>query len=940
MCIRPLPWLVLLVLCTSAARSDDAVETFERDVRPLLVERCGMCHGPALKTGGVDLTTPEGLRAADHELGLLRADEPERSRLLAVLGWDEKVKMPPAGKLEPTELAVLDAWLRAGAALPAAHDQPTQSSAAATAAERAAHWAFQPVAWPAEPEVRAVDWVRNDVDRFILARLEEASLEPPAEVDKFTMLRRAKYDLHGLPPSPEEVEEYLADSDVGAYARLIDRLLASPRYGEKWGRHWLDVARYAETGGIDENKAYPEAWRYREYVVDSFNRDTPFDQFIVEQLAGDLLPPPVGQEVNYRGRIATGFLGLGPKAIVEQDKTKQLYDAIDEQIDTVSKAFLGLTIACARCHDHKFDPISTRDYYSMAGIFRSTRLYEKLEGRSSQIHLLPLVPDETYLRYKRRQDEIAAKKLEIEAIIEPEVTDYIYRERHPRLAEYMLAAWRVEREGADVKELAQSENLDLTALERLAQYLAPDGSFRPYLTKWREAQAADAPALAAEYAAMIREPAERWRGILAKWSGDVLRAIEQGKQPPPKIRFEGFAFTKESERFFGEISFLASTFNERDRADGAFAIAAKERKQYLSAETLARVETIEGELKELEATAEPLPSMTHGVAEGEDFEQRVFIRGNHGNLGEPAPKRFPAVLDRQKREPVRSGSGRLELGRWLGSEQNPLTARVLVNRVWQWHFGEGLVRTPDNFGLRGEAPTHPELLDRLAATFMRQGWSIKQLHRMIMTSATYRASSQITPAAWEKDPANRLWSRFQRRRLTAEEMRDSWLAVDGSLELSTGGMLDAVDLDRGKDRQGPAKMDESMRRTLYLPVDRNQPATMMALADFVDSTTSAARREETYIAPQALYLMNNDFFEQRARTFAARLLESAGLTDRERIEQAVRQAWGRPAETAELDDLSRFVASYPSRRTESAAPTGWVSLCRLLLASNNFFYID
>ena len=332
--------------------------------------------------------------------------------------------------------------------------------------------------------------------------------------------------------------------------------------------------------------------------------------------------------------------------------------------------------------------------------------------------------------------------------------------------------------------------------------------------------------------------------------------------------------------------------------------------------------------------------MTHGVAEGEDFEQRVFIRGNHGNLGEPAPKRFPAVLDRQQREPVRSGSGRLELGRWLGSEQNPLTARVLVNRVWQWHFGEGLVRTPDNLGLRGEAPTHPELLDRLAATFMRQGWSIKQLHRTIMTSATYRASSEITPAAWEKDPANRLWSRFERRRLTAEEMRDSWLAVDGSLELKTGGMLDAVDLDRDKGRRGPANMDESMRRTLYLPVDRNQPATMMALADFVDSTTSAARREETYIAPQALYLMNNEFFEQRARTFAARLLEPAGLTDRERIERAVRQAWGRPAETAELDDLSRFVASYPSQRTEPEAPAGWVSLCRLLLASNNFFYID
>ena len=568
MFVRPLPWLLLLVLCASPARSADAVEAFERDVRPLLVERCGMCHGPALKTGGVDLTTPEGLRAADHEIGLLRADEPERSRLLAVLGWDEKVKMPPAGKLEPTELAVLDAWLRAGAALPAAHDQPAPSGVVATAAERAAHWAFQPVAWPAAPEVRAVDWVSNDVDRFILARLEEAGLEPPAEADKLTLLRRAKYDLHGLPPSPEEVEQYLADSGVGAYERLIDRLLASPRYGEKWGRHWLDVARYAETGGIDENIAYREAWRYREYVIDSFNRDTPFDQLIVEQLAGDLLPAPAGQQVNYRGRIATGFLALGPKAIVEQDKTKQLYDAIDEQIDTVSKAFLGLTIACARCHDHKFDPISTQDYYSMAGIFRSARLYEQLEGRSSKIHLLPLVPDDTYLRYKRRQDEIAAKKLEIEAIIEPEVTDSIYRERHPRLADYMLAAWKVEPRGRTPTSW-RSRRTGPDGVGAAGAVSGPDGSFRPYLKKWREAQAADAPTLAAEYAAMIREPAERWRGILAKWSGDVLRAIERANSRRRRSASRGSPSPRSPSGSFERSPSWPARSMSSDRADGA-----------------------------------------------------------------------------------------------------------------------------------------------------------------------------------------------------------------------------------------------------------------------------------------------------------------------------------------------------------------------------------
>jgi hypothetical protein len=438
---------------------------------------------------------------------------------------------------------------------------------------------------------------------------------------------------------------------------------------------------------------------------------------------------------------------------------------------------------------------------------------------------------------------------------------------------------------------------------------------------------------------MIQEPAERWRGILRKWSAEAVAAIREGRKPPPEVRFEGFAFTKESERFFGEISFLANTFNERDRADGAFAIGEKERKQYLSPESRQRVERLEQELEQLKSAADPMPAMTHGVAEGEPFEQHVFIRGNYANPGETAPKLFPAVLDRGDREPIQHGSGRLELGRWLGSERNPLTARVIVNRVWLWHFGEGLVRTPNNFGLRGEEPTHPELLDHLASVFMKQGWSIKQVHREIMTSSTYRFSSQVNPQAWEKDPANRLWSRFQRRRLTAEEMRDSWLAVDGSLDLTTGGMLDKV--SEGKSRRGPARMDDSLRRTLYLPVDRNQPATMMALADFVDSTTSSAGREETYTAPQALYLMNNDFFDQRARAFAKRLLGGEGMTERQRIERAVVLAWGRQASAAETEQINAFLAAYPRQGpAPSEAPAEWVSLCRLLLASNNFFYVD
>ncbi|MGH9627542.1 MAG: PSD1 and planctomycete cytochrome C domain-containing protein, partial [Bryobacteraceae bacterium] len=851
MAVRFAPVVLMLFSAGVALPAD---ELFEKSIRPLLVEKCGACHNPKARTGGLDLTTPEGLRSADREVGLLQSDHPDRSRLMDVVRWEGKVKMPPSGKLERSELAVLEGWIRQGAPLPA--ESPAVAAPASEPAsekdKRLSHWSFQPVRKADPPAVRNASRVRNEIDRFIFAKLEQAGITLPEEAGKLTLLRRAKFDLHGLPPTPEEIHEFLDDTSPDAYERLIERLLASPRYGERWGRHWLDVARFAGTGGIDENIAYPEAWRYREYVIDSFNRDVPFDRFIAEQLAGDLLP--AGDRNDYvRGRIATGFLALGPKAIVEQDKTKQLYDVIDEQIDTTSKAFLGLTISCARCHDHKFDPISTEDYYSLASIFRSTRLYEELEGRSSKIYFAPLVPDDVYAQYQKRQDEIAAKQLEIEALIEPEVTDYVYRELHPKLADYMLAAWAVEKEGVTLSEAARGRGLDAKILEKLARYLKSDGSFRPYLAKWHAAEAANVRTVAEEYATLIREPADRWRGILENWAREVRKAIANGEKPPPEVRFEGFAFTEESERFFGEISFLAKTFNEKDREDGAFAVPEKERKQLLTPATRERVEQLEKELAALKETAPRKPLVTHGVAEGEPFEQHVFVRGNHRNPGKPVAKRFPIVLAGHDQAPVVSGSGRLELARWLGSPSNPMTPRVAVNRIWLWHFGEGLVRTPDNFGLRGEAPTHPGLLDHLAARFVESGWSFKQMHRLIMNSSTYRFSSRIDSERWEKDPDNRLWSRFKRRRVSAEEMRDAWLAVDGSLDLRMGSYLDPVTGSRTDARKGRTKMDEHLRRTVYLPVDRNSLATMMVLFDFADSTTTVGQRGETYIAPQALY---------------------------------------------------------------------------------------
>ncbi len=562
-----------------------------------------------------------------------------------------------------------------------------------------------------------------------------------------------------------------------------------------------------------------------------------------------------------------------------------------------------------------------------------------LEGRSSSSYQAPLSSLDLYEKYRQRQDESGRKQLEITALLEPEVTDYVYRHAHPKLASYMVAAWMVDNQKADVAEVARQQGLDAKAIEKLAKYLKADGSFRPALANWHAATRDTVRAVAEEYAALIAEPAARWKGILETWAQSVLNDLENGRKPRPEIRFEGFAFTKESDRFFGDVSCLAKTFNVKAREDGAFAIAEPDRVRYVSEQTRQRVERLEKELAELKKTSPERPPMAHAVAESDRFEQHVFIRGNHANPGRPVAKRFPVVLAGDNQPPVATLSGRLELGRWLGAASNPLPARVAVNRLWQWHFGEGLVRTPDNFGLRGEAPTHPELLDYLAARFVESGWSVKDMHRFIMNSSTYRFSSETKGDAWAKDPGNRLWSRFERRRISAEEIRDSWLAVNGKLDLRTGSYLDAVQGFKTYSRRG-RKMDEHLRRTVYLPVDRNGLATMMVLFDFPDSTTSTGKRGETYIAPQALYLMNKDFFRQQALAFTQRLLGAPDLTTQARIEQGILRAWGRPASLTETAQLSAFLAGYPNQKGEDGVPASWLALGRLLLESNNFFYID
>src|SRR5579859_149233 len=471
--------IVLLGVLRLAAQSVTPADFFETRVRPVLANNCFVCHNAKLKTAGLDLSSAAGFRQGPASGLLISEKEPEQSKLLQVLSYQGGIKMPPMGKLSDQQIADITAWVRMGAPwpnIPSLDAEPKTSGYQFTAEQRA-FWSFQPVKDYPVPVVKNGAWPKSPIDNFILAKLEEKRLDPASPADKLTLLRRATFDLTGLPPTSKEIDDFLSDRSTDAFAKVVDRLLASPRYGERWGRHWLDVARYADSTGADEDIRYPYAWRYRDYVIDAFNRDLPYDQFMIEQLAGDLLPAAKAGEVNRRGIVATGFLAIGLKLLAEQDKPKMVYDMVDEQLDTTTRAFMGLTVACARCHDHKFDPIPTRDYYSLASIFASTKSLSKVEGTVSQIYFAPLVPKDVYDRYEHHQRRIKDKDLEIEQVVTAEATNFAAG-LAPHLAEYMIASLDYERrpraqENVCIDEFAARRKLDGAVLERWINYLGP-----------------------------------------------------------------------------------------------------------------------------------------------------------------------------------------------------------------------------------------------------------------------------------------------------------------------------------------------------------------------------------------------------------------------------------------------------------------------------------
>ena len=814
--LRPNPWLIATLLTIGsvllrpapAAADPQGIKFFETKIRPVLAMHCYKCHGAKKQESELRLDTYLALIKGGATGPAVAPNEPDQSLLIHAIEYeDEELQMPPKRRLAEQVIKDFKHWINIGAPHPDANKRP------ATTADNPDPdkplWSLQKLQRSPLPAIQNTTWPTNSIDHYVLAQLEARGLQPAPVADKSTLIRRLALDLTGLPPSTDQVREFLADPSPQAYCRLIDTLLASPAYGERWGRHWLDVARYADSNGLDENIAHGNAWRYRDYVIQAFNTDKPFDHFIHEQLAGDLLPDKVSAQQRAARLTATGFLALGPKVLAEGDVQKMEMDIIDEQIDTIGRAFMGLTFGCARCHDHKFDPISTEDYYGLAGILKSTRTMESFK-RIARWHENPLASAKEQQAHQQRTETITKLK-------------------------------------AQIKQLTDEANKQLSA---------------------------------------------------------TLKA----GTPLPK--------------------------------DAASKYPAATRKQLAD---------LEKQRVKLEKKTPELPTAM-GVQDQEVQNVKVHIRGSYLKLGKEVPRRVPEMFVSATR-PVfpPDQSGRLQLASWLTTSDHPLTSRVIANRVWRWHFGRGLVAATDNFGHLGNLPTHPKLLDHLALGLMDRQWSIKRLHRWIVSSSTYQMSSRHDAKAIQVDPENRLWWRFDIRRLEAESLRDTLLATSGLLDRRSGGsMLHVANREFFFDHTSIDKTNyKNHRRSVYLPVVRNNLYEMFQLFDYNDASVLNGNRNTSTVAPQALFLMNSSFMQEVTEQLARQLKSSTSFS--QTITTLYQRIYARSPSPAELQRCQRYLDAFRNKplvnTTDPAAVPmdpefrAWQSLCHVLLMSNEFIYV-
>jgi hypothetical protein len=818
--------------------------------------------------GGLQLDSREHFVKGGKSGPIVVPGDPDASHLVKALRYDADPKMPPTGKLPAAQIAAVEAWVKGGAVWPQNEKTVSKTPPYKITAEQRAFWSFQPVKAGPAPDVKGSKWARTEIDRFIAAKLEVRGLHPVRPADRRTLIRRASYDLTGLPPTAEEVDAFEQDRAPDAFAKVVDRLLASRRYGERWGRLWLDVARYSDDRlDSERDNPYQASFRYRDWVIQAIQNDMPYDVFVKAQIAGDQLPDHEKYEPGL------GFYALSP-------------EMQDDRVDATARGFLGLTVACAQCHDHKYDPIPTRDFYSLMGIFRNTELHE-----------VPLASQETVEAYKA-QDALIQKK-------EKELSEYVDAQSAQlglvlasQTARFLLSS------------VGDDPALDQPTLARWKKYLADPEKQHPFLKPWYAAKTQDERAkAAAEFQFQVLAVIAEKNRVADE--NHVRLGVNPSRDDLSKANLVSLDRAKFGlwEDLLGDHGVLHYADSKKD--EGKI-------DRFLSGVWLSYLTEMRAQLAALKKDLPPAyPVLQTIVDKPKPEEQHVWIRGDQNNHGDLAPPHFLAILSPSEPERFHRGKERLELAEAIANLANPLTARVIVNRVWAQHFGYGLVRTPSNFGSQGDRPSHPELLDFLAARFVSEGWSLKKLHREIMLTATYALSDEMSERAYAEDPDNRLLWRYNRRRLDAESMRDSLLYVSGKLDLKEGGP--AVRLDK-----------ENHRRTVYAFVSRRQLDPVLALFDFPNPNGTSEQRMQTTVPLQKLFFMNSPFVIEQSAALSARVAASASGED-QRITAAYRVVLQRDPTPEERKLAHEFI------RGNAGA---WPEYTQVLLSSNEFTYLN
>ncbi|MBS0202226.1 MAG: PSD1 domain-containing protein [Planctomycetes bacterium] len=897
--------------------SPENLEFFEKQVRPLLVEHCQECHGLKKQEAGLRLDTRVGFLKGADTGPVAVPGKPDGSRLIGVINYSANdVQMPPKGKLPAEQIAILRKWVELGAPWPA------EATEAATDTAKN-HWAFQRVKRPTVPP--EVNWSLTSIDAFLASALKAKGLTFAGPADRHTFIRRAMLDLWGVPPTFEEVLEFESDDSPDATERLVDRLLASPLYGQRWARHWLDVARYADSKGyvFTAEPRYPYSYTYRDYVVDAFNADTPFDQFVTEQLAADAVVP---QGSNDPRLAALGFLTVGRRYLNNN------HDIIDDRIDVVSRGLLGLTVGCARCHDHKFDPVPTADYYSLYGIFASSMEPDDLPIIGSPKEAVAFAEFEKEL--KKREQAVAD--------YEAESLTKVMEELRTRAGDCLIVTARdnqnwlklpavftgkneprrqlVERWKRYLEQSSKTEHRVFAPWHQLARFSNDDFSVQAtmLIERWKSAEGA---AEAAKINRLVREAISnappKTLPDLARVYGDLFNQIATQWDAHRKEAADAKSLPDEAAEelrvvLYGEGSPAVVNMDESRRLVGR--------------DVRDKLTQLNRQVENLKVTSPGAPPRAMVMRDGQVHNAPVLIRGNPGRPGKQVPRQFLEVVAGPERKPFTQGSGRLELAQAIVDAKNPLTARVIVNRLWQHHFGTGLVPTPSDFGTRGLPPSNPELLDYLASQLVDGHWSLKRMHQRIMTSAVYRQSSMENEVARGIDPENRLLWRMPRLRIDFEEMRDSMLAVAGRLDASLGGRpFDDV--------MNP----KHSRRTIYAMVNRNDLPGVFRAFDFADVDASAPDRPSTTVPQQALFVMNSPFVLDQARRISADS-QAGAADDASRVSLMYRKVFTREPTSDERELALRYLAEALTTNTEKQSP--WDRLAQALLSTNEFWFVD